>query len=215
MAQYADITKIVSPQAAVAGRRVDIECHIKNLYSATIGIMVGGALEYGVSPWPGITFPESSVNVAAGQTHIFHGYFTMPARDVTIHAYSYYYAGVWYPDDEKTKKVTAWIPLASTTLLVKEVPVVTGWIPLASTSLAVKEAMVGGWIPLVSTTLLVKQAMVGGWIPLASVSLLVKKGIVGGWIPLASTSLSVKAGAVAGEDVFQGDLVVVFSKHKS
>ena len=107
MAQYADITSITAPSEAMEGSRVDITVKIKNLYSATIGIMVGGALEYGVSPWPGITFTDDSANVGPGGTHSFSGHFTMPNKKVTIHAYSYYYAsdGYWYFDDEMTKTV--------------------------------------------------------------------------------------------------------------
>ena len=107
MAQYADIIEIVAPAEAVAGSRVDITVKIKNTHSAAIGIMVGGALEYGVSPWPGITFPTSSTNVNAGATYSFSGYFTMPDRKVTIHAYSYWYGadGAWYFDDEMTEVV--------------------------------------------------------------------------------------------------------------
>ena len=107
MAQYADIVGITAPSEAMEGSRVDITVKIKNLYSSTIGIMVGGALEYGVSPWPGVTFPESSDNVGPGSTRSFSGYFTMPNKKITIHAYSYYYAsdGYWYFDDEMTKTV--------------------------------------------------------------------------------------------------------------
>ena len=107
MAQYADIIEIVAPAEAQSGSRVDITVKIKNAHSAAIGIMVGGALEYGVSPWPGIVFPESSANVNAGTTYSFSGYFTMPDRKVTIHAYSYWYGadGAWHFDDEMTKVV--------------------------------------------------------------------------------------------------------------
>ncbi len=107
MAQYADIVEIIAPAEALNGSRVDITVRIKNTYSAAIGIMVGGALEYGVSPWPGITFPENSANVNGGATHSFSGYFTMPNKAVTIHAYSYWYGadGAWHFDDEKTKNV--------------------------------------------------------------------------------------------------------------
>jgi len=105
---YTDIVEIDAPGEAVAGQRVDIEVKIKNTYSATIGIMVGGALDYGETPWPTIDFPDNSANVAAGATHTFHGSFTMPDSDVTIHAYSYFYGsdGYWYFDDEETKDVT-------------------------------------------------------------------------------------------------------------
>ena len=86
---------------------MDITVKIKNLYTSAIGIMVGGALEYGVTPWPGIEFPTNWANVAGGATQSFSGYFSMPDKDVKIHAYSYYYAsdGYWYFDDEMTKAV--------------------------------------------------------------------------------------------------------------
>ena len=107
MAQYAQIVEIVAPSQAVSGERVDITVRIKNTYSSAIGIMVGGALEYGVTPWPGITFPSNSANVNAGATYSFSGYFTMPNKAVTIHAYSYWYGAdsAWHFDDEKTKSV--------------------------------------------------------------------------------------------------------------
>ena len=108
MAQYADIVTIEAPGEAVAGSRVDIEVHIKNLHSATIGIMVGGALEYGKTPWPPITFPNDHADFPAGETYYFEGHFTMPDSDVTIHAYSYWYGsdGSWHFDDEMTGDVS-------------------------------------------------------------------------------------------------------------
>ena len=106
MAQYAQIVEIVAPSEAAPGSRIDITVKIKNLYSAAIGIMVGGALEYGVTPWPGITFPTNSANVAAGQTYSFAGYFTMPDKEAKVHAYSYFYtAEGWYFDDEMVRTV--------------------------------------------------------------------------------------------------------------
>jgi len=107
VAQYADIVGITAPSEAMEGSRVDITVRIKNFYSSIIGIMAGGALEYGVSPWPGISFPENSANVDPGSTRSFSGSFTMPNKKVTIHAYSYYYAsdGYWYFNDEMTKTV--------------------------------------------------------------------------------------------------------------
>jgi hypothetical protein len=107
VAQYADVIEIVAPGEAQAGSRVDITVKVKNTYSAAIGILVGGALEYGVSPWPGISFPEPSANVNGGATHSFSGYFIMPDKKVTIHAYSYYYGadGSWHFDDEMTRVI--------------------------------------------------------------------------------------------------------------
>ena len=107
MAQYAYIIEIVAPSEAAQGGRVDITVKIKNTYSSAIGIMVGGALEYGVSPWPGISFPSPSTNLNTGATYSFSGYFTMPDKIVTLHAYSYWYGAdnSWHFDDEMTKIV--------------------------------------------------------------------------------------------------------------
>jgi len=107
VAQYADIIEIAAPAEAMQGSRVDITVRIKNTYSSAIGILAAGALEYGVSPWPGIIFPEPSANVNGGVTYSFAGYFTMPDKKVTIHAYSYYYGadGSWHFDDEMAKAV--------------------------------------------------------------------------------------------------------------
>ena len=107
MAQYTDIVEIVAPAEALQGSRVDIAVKVRNTYSSAIGIMVGGALEYGVTPWPGISFQDPSTNVNAGVTQSFSGYFAMLDRKVTIHAYSYYYGadGSWHFDDEMTRAV--------------------------------------------------------------------------------------------------------------
>ncbi len=107
MAQYADIIEIVVPAQAAAGDRVDITVRIKNTYSVAIGIMVAGALDYGISPWPDIDFPSNNDNVDGGVTCSFNGSFIMPDSKVTIHAYSYWYGadGYWYFDDEMTKVV--------------------------------------------------------------------------------------------------------------
>lgn len=107
MALYADIIEIVAPSQAAAGNKVDITIKVKNTYSAVISIMIGGALEYDVSPWPGINVPENWANVNGGATYSFSASFIMPDRRVTIHAYSYWYGsdGSWYFDDEFTKSV--------------------------------------------------------------------------------------------------------------
>ena len=107
MAIYADIIEIVTPGQALAGSRVDITVRVKNTYSGAVGIMVGGSQEYGITPWPGIDFPENWANFDGGAVHSFNGSFLMPDRRVTIHAYSYWYGadGSWYLDDEMTKTV--------------------------------------------------------------------------------------------------------------
>lgn len=121
MALYADIIEIVTPSQAAFGSKVDITVKIKNTYSEVISVMVGGALEYGISPWPGIDFPENWANVNAGAIYSFSGSFIMPDKKVTIHAYSYWYGadGSWYFDDELTKVVN----LASLTPQVSELQI--------------------------------------------------------------------------------------------
>ncbi len=105
---YTEITVIEAPASAAAGSLVPIRVTIKNRTSELIGIMVGGSLEYGVSPWPTISFPNDWANFPAGVSYYFDGSFTMPAYAVVIHAYSYYYGadGSWYFDDEKTKSMS-------------------------------------------------------------------------------------------------------------
>jgi len=106
--QYTDIVEIAVPASALAGSTVNIEVRVKNTYSSSIGIMVGGALEYGVTPWPGISFPVSSANVGPGATQTFYGSFKMPASNVRIHIYSYWYGtdGLWHLDDEQTRDIS-------------------------------------------------------------------------------------------------------------
>jgi len=120
MAQYADIVEITVPAEAEAGQTVNVKVKIKNIASATMGIMVGGALDYGITPWPGIEFPTDWDNVAAGATKTFYGHFTMPyyppGKIITVHAYSYWYGvdpygyGAWYFDDEATEDVETVAP---------------------------------------------------------------------------------------------------------
>jgi len=104
---YTEITAVEAPASASAGSLVQVRVTIKNKTASTIGIMVGGALESGVSPWPTISFPNYWANFPAGQSYYFDGTFTMPAYAVVIHAYSYYYGAdsAWHFDDERTKSV--------------------------------------------------------------------------------------------------------------
>ena len=104
---YTEITAIQAPASASPGSLVQVKVTIKNKASSLIGIMVGGAIEYGVSPWPLISFPNDWANFPAGESYYFDGTFTMPAYAVVIHAYSYYWGdGSWHFDDERTKNVS-------------------------------------------------------------------------------------------------------------
>jgi hypothetical protein len=108
VAQYADVIEIVAPSQATQSNQVDITVKIKNIYSVAIGIKVVGVPEYeGLPSGLYIQFPVQSVNVNAGATYSFSGYFTMPDKKVTIHIYSYWYGAdnLWHLDDEMTKVV--------------------------------------------------------------------------------------------------------------
>jgi len=113
-----EVTGVVVPSSAQVGAAVSVQVKIKNTTDSPLTIMAGGALEYGVTPWPAINFTDGPAEVAAGETHTFSGSFTMPQSSlcaidgpcfVNVHGYSYYYdetEEAWYPDDEKTNAVT-------------------------------------------------------------------------------------------------------------
>ena len=213
---YTEIVEIVAPSSAVAGSRVDITVKIKNLYPSAIGIMVRGALDYGITPWPTINFPDNQANVPGGATWSFAGYFYMPDSDVKIHAYSYYYAeGAWYFDDEKTKdvklgEVVGWQLLDTRLEGVGAILPEVGWQPLDSRTVAVKSTPppVVGWQPLDSRTVAIKSVppMVG-WQILDSKTTTVKSGppTVVGWQLLDEKTVSLAAGppAVPWELVYE------------
>ena len=160
---YTDIISITAPDKAVPGSRVDIIVRIKNTYSAAIGIMAGGALEYGVSPWPTITFSDNVANVGAGQTYSFYGYFYMPDADVTVHAYSYFYGadGYWYFDDEATKRVSVggwqFLDLAQVTVR----SIVAGW-QVLDVDYATIETFIPGW-QLLDVDYITIGTFIPGW----------------------------------------------------
>ncbi|MBA7659736.1 hypothetical protein ES703_67728 [subsurface metagenome] len=100
---YTDIVDIVAPSSARAGETVSVTIKIKNIWTASVHV-------YAVGVWDS---EERFIDwldywIPAGSTHSFSGSFIMPARDVTIHAYSYYEAadGYLYFDDEAQASVT-------------------------------------------------------------------------------------------------------------
>lgn len=105
-----EVTEVVVPSSAQAGAAVSVQVKIKNTTDSPLTVMAGGALEYGVTPWPAISFTDGSTEIAAGEEESFSGSFTMPQSDVTVHGYGYYYdedEGAWYFDDEAADGVTA------------------------------------------------------------------------------------------------------------
>lgn len=103
-----EVTEVVVPGSAQVGVAVSVQVKIKNTTDEALTLMAGGALEYGVTPMPAISFPESA-EVAAGETQTFSSSFVMPQADVIVHGYSYYYdeeEDVTVFDDEETDGVT-------------------------------------------------------------------------------------------------------------
>lgn len=104
---YTDIIEIVAPSSAEAGETVPVTIKIKNIWTASIHVYAIGVwdTEDRFIDWLEYWIP-------AGATHSFSGSFTMPNRDVTIHAYSYYEGedGYVYFDDEAAKDVALAAP---------------------------------------------------------------------------------------------------------
>ncbi|GAI70852.1 unnamed protein product [marine sediment metagenome] len=104
---YSDIVEIEAPSSASAGEMVPVTIKIRNKYTAGVHVAAIGVYdsEERFIDWQYYWIP-------AGATHSFSGSFIMPARDVTIHAYSYYEAedGYWYFDDEDEKDVSLAAP---------------------------------------------------------------------------------------------------------
>ena len=176
MANYADITKIEAPSEATIGSQVTVRVFIKNLASVTTGIMVGGALEYGVTPWPTITFPTYYADFPPGQTYYFDGYFTMPSTKVKFHAYSYYYSTGygWIPDDEMTKDISiiaTWKQLDAVIFSIIA-PVTATWKQLDSGIITVTPTAV--WKKLDSGIITVTPTLLAEWKKLGSYTLTVK-----------------------------------------
>lgn len=182
MAQYAEITNIEVPDKAVAGSRVDVRVTIKNKASFEIGIMVGGALEYGVTPWPTITFPNNWANFPAGQSYYFGGYFTMPSARTKVHAYSYFYtAEGWVFDDEEIKTI--------------EVAGVVGWYQADVKTISVTRG----------------AELVEGWYEADVRIIYVDKGpaLVEGWYQADVKTISVMRGAELVEGWYQADVKII------
>ena len=99
---YSDIVEIVAPSSAQAGETVPVTIKIKNIWTASLHVAAIGIYdtEERFIDWLDYWIP-------AGVTHSFSGSFIMPARGVTIHAYSYFEAeDGWYFDDEAEKAVS-------------------------------------------------------------------------------------------------------------
>lgn len=94
---YTDIVSISAPNEAWAGDKVEVKVSVKNLATYSIWIAVTGKYDDSV-----FSFTPEYANVGAGQTNTFTGSFTMPDKGVRVYAWSFYWTGTaWYQDDEQ------------------------------------------------------------------------------------------------------------------
>ena len=92
---YTDIVSIIAPSSAKYGDVVSITVKVKNLYTVAIYIAVTGRYN-GVD----IAFSPDYATVGAGATYTFTGSFTMPNKSIKLEAWSFYWTGTeWYQDD--------------------------------------------------------------------------------------------------------------------
>ena len=99
---YTDVVDIVAPSSAAAGQTVSVTIKIKNIYSASVHVAAVGVYD---SETRFIDWLDAWIS--PGATKSFSGSFTMPNKNVTINAYSYYedINGYWRYDDAMSKNV--------------------------------------------------------------------------------------------------------------
>jgi len=102
MAKYADITKIEAPSSALEGALVTIDVSVKNIGASDQYLAVTAVFDS-----TNIPFQFDYLLVSPGQTVIFRGSFTMPSKSVTITAWSWYWEGSdWVQDDLYEKQIS-------------------------------------------------------------------------------------------------------------
>lgn len=93
---YTDIVSMSAPSEAGEGEEVEVQVAVRNLAAYRIWIAVTGKYDDNIY----YLYPES-ISVPAGETYTFVGSFTMPNKDVRVYAWSWYWTGEeWYQDDE-------------------------------------------------------------------------------------------------------------------
>ena len=91
MALVADIVKVEAPSEAAAGDTVIVDVHVKNL-----GLAPGGynyIAVTGVVDSVNLSWQFDYLYLAPQETVVFRGWFTMPAKDVTVTVWSWYWDG--------------------------------------------------------------------------------------------------------------------------
>lgn len=170
---YTDITRIVAPDSAAQGERVDVTVKVKNIDTYWDHVIACVAIV------DGLRFIDEVVIIRSGETYSYSGAFLMAGGDVTIYAYTYYPRDTeWIPDDQASRDV--------------KLEEVVGWQLLDTASVSVKRAIVG-W-QLLDTRLAGVGTILPGWQLLDSRTVAVKfVPPVVGWQLLDSKTIAVKS----------------------
>ncbi len=97
----ADIIQIDAPANAAVGDTVIVDVSVKNISSVDQYIAVTAGYDS-----TNVPFQFDYLLVSPGQTVIFRGWFTMPSKNVKVTAWSWYWDGSqWVQDDLMTKDI--------------------------------------------------------------------------------------------------------------
>ena len=92
---YTEIVDIIAPSQAAFGDLVNVEVKVKNIGDFAFYVAVTGRYDETV-----LTFSPDYAAVDAGAIQSFTTSFTMPDKGARVHAWSFYWTGEeWYQDD--------------------------------------------------------------------------------------------------------------------
>jgi len=98
---YADITKIDAPSSASEGEQVIVDVSVKNISGSDQYLAVTAVFDS-----TSIPFQFEYLLVSPQQTVIFRGWFAMPSKSVRVTAWSWYWDGSkWAQEDQVTKDI--------------------------------------------------------------------------------------------------------------
>ena len=98
---YADITKIDAPSSASEGEQVIVDVSVKNISGSDQYLAVTAVFDS-----TSIPFQFEYLLVSPQQTVIFRGWFAMPSKSVRVTAWSWYWDGSkWVQEDQMTKDI--------------------------------------------------------------------------------------------------------------
>jgi len=190
---YSEIIDIIAPSSAPAGSTVWVSIWIKNIWTASVHVAAVGIwdTEKRFVDWLDLWIP-------AGETYSFSGSFTMPNRDVTLHAYSYYedVDGYWRFDDEAERNVklaVVWQKLATKTITLTP-EVVAVWQKLATQTVTLTPEVVEAvWQKLATQTVTLTPEVVEAiWEKLATQTVTITPEVVEAiWEKLATQTVTI------------------------